>query len=76
MKARNNGSAKVQNCEITKERDCEIDWSPTLQEKNPMRFWLILIPQIVYFEKQISTREVGLRLGKARYPRWRTNWPQ
>ena len=38
-----------------------------------MRFWLIMIPQMVYFEKQISTREV--LLGKTRYSRWRSNWP-
>ena len=32
--------------------------SPTLQEMTPVRFWLILTPQMVYFEKQINTREV------------------
>ena len=40
-------------------------------EINTMRFWLILTPQMVYFEKQISTREVPL--GKSRYCRWRPN---
>ena len=41
--------------------------NPTLQEMNTIRFWLILTPNMVYFEKQISTREVPM--GKTRYSR-------
>ena len=47
-----------------KEHDSLEEINPTLQEETPMRFWLILTFQMVYFEKQLSTREVPL--GKTR----------
>ena len=44
-------------------RDSPEEIKSTLQKMTLMRFWLILTPQIVYFEKQVSTSEV--LLGKA-----------
>ena len=45
-------------------RDSLEDIKSTSQNMTPMRFWLVLTPQTVYFEKHVSTSEVPL--GKTR----------